>query len=561
MEIAAPTNLPNLKRHRSMHRLRVLSFFVVLAGCAAPGAPLTAQHGGEGHAGGARVAAVDPAVPLRREALGAFSWPVSTRSAEAQAYFDQGVKLMYSFAPAEARRSFAEARRVDPQCAMCWWGEAWAMGPYLNGPMNPADVAPAHAAALRALALARRGAPVERALAQAMVMRYAARHPAGGRRGLDSAFAAAMGRVYERFPDHPHAATLYADALMLLEPRRGTWSLDKPSVARIHRVLEGVLARDLSHPGACHSYIHATETTPKAGAAQACADLLVTAIPRASHVNHMPSHTYNRMGRWADAVRANLLAVRSDSSATAGDGYAIYPAHNLMMLAFSASVDGQGEVAARAAREFAAQVQGGDGASAQATVLTRFGRWGDLLALDVAPRHPIHRGLWAFGRGHAHLRTGAADSARAYLARVDSLAASTPDSVVVRQHTAARLLGVVGGILRGELLRSEGRTDEAVAAFRRAVELEDALVYDEPEPLPFAARDWLGAALLEAGRAAEAERVYRDALADRPANGWSLRGLELSLRAQNRAADADRAAADFRRAWERADVVLPASRF
>ena len=556
-----------------MHRPRIFSVPLALAGLFLASMPLAArQHGGEGHAGPPPAAPAAPAAPapagadsmvrLQREALGPFSWPVSTASADAQAYFDQGVKLMYSFAPREARRSFAQARRIDPACAMCWWGEAWSMGPYLNGQMLAIDAPGAHAAARRAAELAaERGTELERALAEAMAARYAPAHPQGGRRGLDSAFAAAMERVHERFPDSAEAATLYADALMLLEPRRGVWPLEKPSVARIHAVLEGVLARDLGHPGACHSYIHATETTPKAGAAQACADLLVTSIPRASHINHMPSHTYNRVGRWADAVRSNQLAVENDRRAAAtGDAYAIYAAHNLAMLAFSAAVDGQSAVAIQAADDFATMV-GTDGASLRATMLTRFGRWSDVLALTAPPTNPIHRGLWAFGRGHAHLRAGAADSARVYLDRVDSLAANTPETVNVRQHTAPRLLGVVGGILRGEILRSQGRMDDAIAAFQAAVELEDGLVYDEPEPLPFAARDWLGAALLEAGRAADAERVYRAALEDRPHNGWSHRGLELSLRAQGRAEDAERAAADFRRAWARSDFDLPSSRF
>jgi tetratricopeptide (TPR) repeat protein len=159
------------------------------------------------------------------------------------------------------------------------------------------------------------------------------------------------------------------------------------------------------------------------------------------------------------------------------------------------------------------------------------------------------------------MRQGRADSAAAYLAQVDSLTAHTPESVTFRVHAAPALLGIVGGILRGELLRGEGRTDEAITALEQAVALEDALVYDEPEPLPFAARDWLGAALLDAGRAADAERVYRAGLDDRPHNGWSLFGLEQSLRAQGKQADADEARARFEQAWARSDVRLDASRF
>jgi len=520
-------------------------------------APLAAQHDG-GHSAPADSAAV----PLLAEALGTFSWPVTTSSAEAQAYFDQGTKLMYAFAPAEARRSFQEARRRDPECVMCWWGEAWVMGPYLNGAMRAEDAPAAFAAARRALELAgARGTPVERALAEAMTVRYAASHPEGGRKGLDTLYAAAMEGVYTRFPDDPQVAALYADALMVLEPRRGVWPVEKPSIARIHQVLGRALESHVAHPGVCHAYIHATETTPRAGEAQACADLLVYAMPGASHLNHMPSHTYNRVGRWNDAVLANLIAWGSDRRAAEGQTVSIYPGHNVHMLMFAASVDGQAARALQAADAFAALNPGADGTALSALARVRFGRWNDVLALTDAPAHPVFQGMWAFARGYAHLRGGRADSTAAYLTRVDSLAAFAPEGANFRGHSAPALLGVVSGILRGELLRSEGRMEMAIAALERAVALEDALTYDEPEPLPFAGRDWLGAALLEAGRAADAERVYRAALDDRPHNGWSLFGLWQALRAQGQQADADEARARFEQAWARSDVRLEASRF
>lgn len=534
-------------------RILVSAFALLACGTA----PLVAQH--DGH-----TAATDSVPPLMTDALGPGTWPVTTSSAQAQAYFDQGVKLMYAYARANARPSFAQARRLDPACAMCWWGEAWSMGAYLNGAMADADAPAAHAAATRARELAaRNGTPLERALTVALTARYAPSHePAGRRKQLDSAYVRAMENVYARFPDDLQVATLYADGMMLLEPRRGVWSLDKPSVARIHQVLERGLAKNLGHSGVCHAYIHATETTPNAGRAQACADLLVTAMPGASHLNHMPSHTYNRMGRWADAVNSNVLAVESDRRARTDPARAvsIYAGHNLHMLLFSAAMDGQEARAIEAADAYA--VLGGtpDATSLTALVRTRFGRWSGVLMLTGQPTNAVHGGLLAFARGHAHLRLGAADSAAFYLARVDSLAASSP-SATFRTHPAERLLGVVAGILRGEIARTEGRMDDAVAAFEAAVALEDALQYDEPEPLPFAARDWLGAVLLEMGRPADAERVYRAALEDRPHNGWSLFGLEQALRAQGKTADADDALARYREAWTRSRTDLTGSRF
>ena len=496
--------------------------------------------------------------PLYGPALGSYTWPVTTTSPEAQAYFDEGVKLMYGYARTHARPAFAEARRRDPACAMCWWGEAWSMGRYLNGAMRSEDAPAAHAAAQRAVELAADAPPLERALIRAMAARYEPEHTAEGRLRLDSAYAAAMAEAYDAHPGSHETAFLYADALMLLEPRRGTWDVAKPSVARIHDVLERALADDPGHPGVCHAYIHATETTPRAGRAEACAELLVTAIPGASHLNHMPSHTFSRVGRWGDAVRANQVAWGSDLRAEEGTAVSIYPTHNLHMLLFAASVDGQREVAEAAARTLVPRMP--DAVSLQALVHQRFGRWPEVLALDAPPAHALHHGLWHAARGYAHLRLGAADSAAAHLARADSIAAAAPN-LTFRGHAAASLLGIAGGILRGELAAAAGDREKAIAAFAAAAELEDALAYDEPEPLPFTARDWLGAALLDAGRPADAERVYREALDDRPRNGWSLLGLAQALRAQGRAGEADDAEREFRAAWARSDTRLDASRF
>ncbi len=519
-------------------------------------APLAAQHAG-GHA-----AAPDSTrPPLYTEALGSFTWPVTTASAQSQAYFDQGVKLMYAYARAHARPSFAEARRLDPQCAMCWWGEAWSMGAYLNGPMSDADAPAAHAAAQHARMLAaERGTPLERALTEALAARYRPEHGPGVRRQLDSAYVRAMEGVYARFPDDLQVATLYADAMMLLEPRRGRWSLNKPSVQTIHAVLERGLAANLGHSGVCHAYIHASETTARAGEAQRCADLLVNAMPGASHLNHMPSHTYNRVGRWADAVNSNVLAWRSDQRAANGEAISIYPGHNVHMLLFAASMDGQEAQAVEAADAWGALNPGTDGGSLRSLVRVRFGRWDEVLAITDAPAHPIHQGMWAFARGAAHMRRGARDSANAYLARVDSLALNA-GTATFRTHSAPVLLGILGDLLRAEMLWADGRRDQARVALEIAVALEDALQYDEPEPLPFAARDWLGALLLEMGNAADAERVYRAALDDRPHNGWSLFGLEQALRAQGKTADADDALARFRQAWARSQTALTSSRF
>jgi tetratricopeptide (TPR) repeat protein len=498
-------------------------------------------------------------MPLYRTGLGPLTRPVTTTSREAQAYFDQGLQLLYSFTPEDAARSFREAQRRDAGCAMCWFGEAWAWGPYLNGPMDADGARNAYAAIRQALALRDRASDVERALIDAMAVRYASEHDAAKRPKLDSAYADAMASVYARYPEDLDAGTLYAEALMLLEPRRGTWDHDKPAVRRIHEVLESLLARDVTHPGACHLLIHATESTIRPEKAERCAELLGTSIPGASHINHMPSHTFNRVGRWGDAVRANIEAWHSDLRAEWGEGFAIYPSHNLHMLLFSASYDGQGAIAIQAGRDYAKIAEGGD--FYHALTLLRFGRFDEVLALRDTPSQPIQRGLWEFARGYAHLRQGAPDSARAYLERVERGADTVPASQTFRGHTAASLLGITAGILRAELLRHEARAAESIAVLERAVALEDALRYDEPEPLNFPARHWLGATLLELGRAAEAERVYRAELERHPNNGWSLFGLERALLAQGDSAEGERVRAQLAEAWARSDTLLRSSRF
>jgi tetratricopeptide (TPR) repeat protein len=493
--------------------------------------------------------------------LGPYSWRVTTRSREAQAFYDQGVQLLFSFTPEDAARSFREAQTRDSTCAMCYLGEAWAWGPYLNGPMPPRNAPRAFAAAQQARKLAGRTTPLEQALIAAMSVRYQPAYDSATHFRLARVYADSLGKVYARHPRDPNVATMYAEALMLLEPRRGIWDPAKPSVHRIHQVLEDVLARDVNHPGACHLLIHATESGNRAGAAEHCAEVLGRSIPGASHINHMPSHTFNRLGRWGDAVRANIEAWHSDLRAKYGEGFAIYPEHNLHMLLFSASYDGQGAVAIQAAKDYAKIANGG--VFYRSLTLLRFGRFDEILELRDPPasRNPFFVGLWTFGRGYAHLRQNNADSARVYLDRVDTLAQTAPDSILFRGHTAKSLLGITAGILRAELLRHDGKPDDAIPVLERAVEIEDALRYDEPEPLPFAARHWLGALYLELKRPADAERVYRAELEDHPRNGWSLYGLEQSLRAQNKAAEADRARQEFLTAWGRSDTLLRSSRF
>ncbi len=533
----------------------VLACIFALLGLVPPQASL-AQGAGEGVE-----MSVEPEFPLYQSVLGPITQDISTDSPAAQAYFTQGLQMMYAFTLPAGVASFEESQRQDPSCAMCYFGEAWARGPYLNGEMQAVNAPEAFEAIQTALDLSEGDAtPVERALIEAMSLRYTEEEDEDLRPQLDSAYAQAMGELYRAYPDDLYVGTFYAESLMLLDPRRALYRLGDPSVQRFHEVLEDVLAKDLTHPGACHLYVHGTEATEEPGKAEACADLLGGSIPGASHINHMPSHTYNEIGRWNSAVRSNVRAWHSDQRAAWEEGVSYAATHNLHMLLYAGSMAGQGGVSLLGAKAYADEVEGG--IFYEALVLLRFGWFDEILDLDEVPEQPIQRGLFEFAKGYAHLRSGEADIARVYLDRVREAAATTPDSVLIRgRHTAQQLLGITGAILEGEILRDEGRLGDAIVAFEEAVKVHHELSYDEPEPLNFSAGDWLGAALLEADRAEEAERVYRASLEKHPHNGWSIFGLEQALRVQGRDVEADETARWFQDAWSETDTLIRASRF
>ncbi len=493
-------------------------------------------------------------IKLYTVGLGTFARPISSTNPEAQKFFNQGFQMMYAFAKTEAVRSFREAWKRDPNCAICYWGEAWAMGSYLNGAMTADESPLAYAALQKAIELKSHGSENEQAFIDALSVRYVEHFNAAKRVDQDKAYAEAMRKLSERYPDDLDAMTLYGDALFLLEPRRGYRDANAESVRRLHQVLEKVLEKDIHHPGACHLYVHATESTTVAAKAEPCAEFLGSSIPGASHINHMPSHTWSQTGRWGDSVRANQEAWQSDLKAAKGEGFAIYPEHNLHMLAFAASMDGQGAVAVQAGSEYAKLRKD---TIYQVLTLVRFGRFTEIPAVTDRPSADVSAGLWDFAQGYARLRSGDTKGAKEFLAKVQKTAGSS--KAVFRGHSAAVLLGVAGGILEGEILRADGKLKDAVKAFERAVKAEDKIDYDEPEPLPFSARHWYGAALLEANRPGDAERTYREDLKKHPHNGWALFGLKQALTAQRKPTDdVDK---DLAASWARADVVLKASRF
>ncbi|MDX1481701.1 MAG: hypothetical protein R3315_08505, partial [Woeseiaceae bacterium] len=486
------------------------------------------------------------------EALGSYGWEITTDSEQAQQYFNQGMQLRWAYNVNEAARSMAEARRIDPECAMCYWGEAFALGSFLNGGMTDLKAEYAHEAIFKAVQLAGRVSEKERDLIMAARVRYPADYDPDNRRPVDEAFAAEMAKVYAKYPDDHNVATVYAVALFLLEERRGYRDLEDPDVIRLHAVLTEVLEEDIRHPGACHLYIHATESTQKPELGLACARYLSDTVPVASHIQHMPSHTYNEIGMWGDAVRANLKAWHSDILAGRNKGFSYAAGHNLHMLLFAASYDGQGAIATQAGRDYAKRT---GNTMYDVLTLLRFGRFDEIVRKDNRPDDEVGAALWDFAYGYAQLKEGNVEKAIETRDAVLEFAETTDKKF--RFHPAGLIVGTVGHILDGEILWQLDDLDGAISAFEQAVAMEDQLDYDEPEPLPFSARHWLGAALLEAGRYREAEATYRAELDDHPHNGWSLYGLKASLDAQGRT-DPE-VEYDLKQSWARADTLLEGS--
>jgi tetratricopeptide (TPR) repeat protein len=525
------------------------------------------------------LAAQQPATPAPTDSvplytdLGTLHHPVTALPA-AQAYFDQGLRLMYGFNHEEAINSFQQGLNLDPGCAMCHWGIALALGPNINATMDPSLEKEAADEAAAAAALAARVTEPERAYIAAVARRYSA--AAGeNRAALDSAYAAAMRDVAHRYGDDPDAQALYAESLLDLSPW-DNWNPDgtpKPGTAEIVSTLEGALARHPEHPGACHFYIHAVEASLHPERALSCAEQLPSRMPGAGHLVHMPAHLYMRVGRYADATMANEHAAHTDEMFIADrqpkGAYPFYLFHNLDFLRAAATMEGRSAEATQTANAMVQQIspemarQVGQAEMAMetnATTLARFGRWNEVLALPAPPSDLRYAsGIWHYARGLAFAGTGRFGEAGAELDSVAAIEAAIPADKLLGFHRARDLLGVAHHALAGEIALRQGRAAEAVPHLEAAVRMQDGLRYDEPPPWYYPVRQSLGAALLAAGRPADAERVYRDDLVRNPNNGWSLFGLEQALQAQHKY-DGD-VLPQLRSAWARADVQLTSSRF
>ena len=515
-----------------------------------------------------------PGAPLFTD-LGNHRQPISTKSPQAQQYFNQGLILAYGFNHGEAVRSFKEAIRLDPTCAMCYWGVAIALGPNINKPMDAADVPLAWDALQQAKRLSSNTSEKEKAYIKALESRYSPQ-PVADRQALDLAYANAMREVMKNYPQDLDAATLFAEALMDTMPWDYYMEDNRPKAVteELIEALEFVISKDPQHPGANHFYIHAVEASPYPERALPSARRLGNIVPGAGHLVHMPSHVYLRVGRYHDATLTNEEAVKADQSYITqcrAQGFypiAYYP-HNQHFLWYTSMMEGRSELSLRTAREIDQMNEHQNLAERKrfspllVLTLARFGRWDEVLNTPLPPTDQLfERAMFHYARGMSYAAKLDFAAAQSELSALEAIAGDPRTKPLDQpQLPGAKLIALGKHILAGELARRRSQNTEMNQYFATAIQLEDALPYMEPPYWHHPVRQIYGAALLEAGRPIEAEKIYREDLKRHPANGWSLYGLLSSLRAQGKTEEARAMEKRFRDVWRLADVTLTASRF
>jgi tetratricopeptide (TPR) repeat protein len=522
----------------------------------------------------AEIKAASPALafadadPPLWEGLGSVTYQITTSSAAAQTYFDQGLRLTYAFNHAEAQRAFRKAQKLDPDCAMCFWGEALVLGPNINLPMQDDAVAPAFAAARKAAALAAKTSPREQSLIAAISARYSEDAKAD-RAALNAAYAAAMGKVAAQFAEDNEIAVLYAESVMDLSPWnywRPGGSEPNPQSVDIVPTLERVLARDPAHPGAMHYYIHAVEASDRPKRAEPYADRLRGALPGAGHLVHMPSHIYYRVGRYLDALTVNKTAVTVDESyltATSAPmgvyrlGY--YP-HNVHFVMASAQMSGDGPTVISAAEKLRGLIPD-EVARGIALVQpvkaapyfahAQFSSPDTVLALpDPGDAVPYVKAMWHYARGVAQASRGDFAASLAEANNIEALERTADFSLLETAGVPAQdVLKLARAVIQGRIAQAQGDTKAAIEHFEQAAALQDSLPYMEPPYWYYPVRQSLAATFLRAGRLDDADEQFRRALQRAPNNGWSHYGLSELYKARGDREGAAREEAELAKSW------------
>ncbi|RCS55036.1 MULTISPECIES: tetratricopeptide repeat protein [Pirellulaceae] len=505
--------------------------------------------------------------------LGEHRWGISSNNPQAQAYFNQGLAFMYGFNHDEAIRSFHEAARLDPNCPAPWWAISLANGPNINYPLLDEKHAPlAWEALQKAKQLASNGSPLEQGLIAALEQRYT-QTPPEDRKPLDQAYADAMRKLWEKYPDEPDVGALFAESLMDLWP----WDLwqkagvANPDTREVIQTLEAVLKKSPEHPLALHLYIHTLEASGEVAKAADEADRLRNLQPGLGHMVHMPSHIDVRLGAWRKAIAANEKAITADTAykqqSPEQDFFRIYMAHNRHMLAFAAMMIGQEKVATDQINLMLEEMPESwvtanapfvDGMHSMPYEMhIRFGRWDAILEEPEPAEHfPICRAMRHFARGVAYAAKKQSGQARQEQVTFRELKRAIPEEAFFAQNPASVVLDIADHMLEGEILYREGKTDEAVASLTKAVELEDSLRYTEPPDWIQPVRHALAATLMDAKRYPEAEAVLQSDLRIHPHNGWALYDLARSLQMQGKLDEAAKVQAEFEVAWKDADVKM-----
>jgi hypothetical protein len=511
--------------------------------------------------------------PLWKD-LGALTYPISTKSTQAQSYFDQGLRLSANFNHAEARRAFRKAQALDPSCAMCFLGEALVLGPNINVPMDPQANAPAIAALKKAQELAGGATQKEKDIIAAVATRYS-EDPAADRHALDIAFADAAAALSKKYPDDLDLAVLAAEAGMDTQP----WDYWQPGgkegkgrEADIQKRLEGVLAKNPSHAGAIHLYIHLVEASDRPERAEPYADKLATLMPGAGHIVHMPSHIYYRIGRYADSLDSNRAASKVDETYIAETGaVGVYPigyySHNVHFVLVSAQLLGDSQTVLEQADKLD-KVLSNEIASAIPIVQpvksapyfawAQFGDPDKILALSEPTGAPPYvKAMWHYARGAAFAERKDVAAARNEAGAIGKIRQETDWTVLDNWGIpAGPVLEVAENVVLARAAQAENKADDEVQLWKKAAELQDTIPYMEPPYWYYPVRQSLGAALLKTGHPQEAETEFLAALERARGSAWALFGLQQAAKAKGDAAAEGKAAAELAKAWRGDPAML-----
>ena len=499
--------------------------------------------------------------------LGNLHHPVSTKNAQAQKFFDQGLRYIYAFNHDEAARSFQHAGDLDPKLAMAFWGVAEAIGPNYNDPADPERFKKAHDAVQEAEQLSSAASASDQAYIRALAKRFPGEANADLKKAAED-YRDAMRQVVHEFPDDLDAATLFAEAGMNLHPW-GLWHMDgtpEAGTEEIVATLESVMKRDPNHLGAIHYYIHAVEASATPERALASANRLPALAPAAGHIVHMPAHVYIRTGDYEGAVKANQQAAIADRAfikATAAQGMypMMYYSHNLHFIAMCAAMNGNYAEARKNADLLMSNVKPHvqdmplEGfTTIPLAVEVRFHHWNEILrAPQPGPAFKTATMFWHFARGMALAGTGKLDAAEAEYKIVADAEAATPADAIFQMpinNKTKDILKIAKDILGAQLAMSKKNMDDAIQNLREAVTVQDGLHYNEPADWFFPVRESLGAALLKNGDASAAEKVFREDLERTPRNPRSLWGLHEALVQQHRDYDAGFIKNQFEQSWK-----------